>query len=67
MEASEAKGKGHCGVKELPNFDLSFPWSLPQGCPAAPAPQRSLSPGLTLVCPHEGETWLRIQGGNISS
>lgn len=58
MEALEAKGKGHCGVQKLPNFDLFFdlffPLSLPQGYPAAPAPQRSRNPGLTLVCPHEG-------------
>lgn len=54
MEASEVKEKGHCGVQKLPNFDLFFPLSLPQGYPAAPAPQRSWNPGLTLVCPHEG-------------
>lgn len=54
MEASEAKEKGHCGMQKLPNFDLFFPLSLPQAYPAAPAPQRSWNPGLTLVCPHEG-------------
>lgn len=44
MEVSEAEGKGRSGVQELPNFDLSFPLSLPQGYPAVPSTPKEPEP-----------------------
>lgn len=48
MEVWEAKGKGHCGVQKLPNFDLAPPPLQPQHL------QQSLNAGLTLVCSPRG-------------
>lgn len=61
MEVWEAKGKGHCGVQKLPNFDLSFPLPAAQGHPTVPAPTREHEPQADLGMPPpeggpEGET-----------
>lgn len=64
----EAKGKGHCVVQKLPDFELS----PPQGHPAAPAPTMEPKPWADLgVLPHrggpEGETQMGIKRRNMSS
>lgn len=51
MKVSEAKRKGHCGVQELPNFDLSFLLSLPQGYPAVPSTPKEPEPWADLGVP----------------
>lgn len=51
MEVWEAKGKGHCGVQKLPNFDLSSPLSPPQGHPTASAPTKDPEPWADLGLP----------------
>lgn len=61
MEVWEAKGKGHRGVRKLPNFDLSSPLPTPQGQPTVPAPTREREPQADLGVPPpkggpEGET-----------